>query len=98
MCKALSITVCGDVKGVGFRRFVWSLAKRFGLVGFVENISGRNCVHVYVESDENMLNEYIAKISSNKIYRIDAIDIREGACSGKYTDFIIVKCLGEEEI
>lgn len=37
MYKALSITVTGRVQGVGFRPFVYSLAKKFHLTGTVQN-------------------------------------------------------------
>ena len=37
MYKALSITVTGRVQGVGFRPFVYSLAKKFELTGTIQN-------------------------------------------------------------
>ena len=34
------LSILGLVQGVGFRPFVWRRAKRFGLVGWVENFRG----------------------------------------------------------
>ncbi|MCP5419820.1 MAG: carbamoyltransferase HypF [Gammaproteobacteria bacterium] len=38
--KALNIRVQGRVQGVGFRPFIYRLAQRFGLTGWVQNLGG----------------------------------------------------------
>ena len=43
---ARRIHITGVVQGVGFRPFVWSLARRFGLVGWVRNSSSGVDIHV----------------------------------------------------
>ncbi|MEC3862778.1 carbamoyltransferase HypF [Mesobacterium sp. TK19101] len=43
---ARALTVTGRVQGVGFRPFVFRIAQRFGLAGFVLNRSGQVDIHV----------------------------------------------------
>jgi len=47
--KRLQIQVKGVVQGVGFRPFVYNLAKKFNLTGFVTNTS--KGVTIEVEGD-----------------------------------------------
>uniref|UniRef100_A0A7J3QEU4 acylphosphatase n=1 Tax=Ignisphaera aggregans TaxID=334771 RepID=A0A7J3QEU4_9CREN len=95
--KALSIILCGEVKGVGFRRYVWRVAKALNLKGYVENVSGRDCVKIYIEGDVDIINEFKNRITVNRVYRIDHIETLEHIYTGRYNDFTIVKCVGEEE-
>lgn len=55
--NAYHIHVEGQVQGVGFRPFVWRLAKQFGLSGWVSN--GVDGVHIEIVGDE---------LSSRKFY------------------------------
>ena len=43
---ARRIVLSGQVQGVGFRPFVWRIAKEFGLTGWVKNGPGRVFIHV----------------------------------------------------
>jgi hydrogenase maturation protein HypF len=95
--KALTILLCGEVKGVGFRRYVWRIAKSLNLRGYVGNIPGKDCVEIYIEGEESVIEEFKNKIMTNRIYEIDNIRILEQEYLGKYNDFTIIKCLGEEE-
>jgi hydrogenase maturation protein HypF len=96
--KALLITLCGEVKGVGFRRYVWRVAKTLNLKGYVENIQGKDCVNIYVEGDKSLINEFVNRIKMNKVYRIDYVKMLEKMHTGMYNDFTIIKCLGEEDL
>jgi len=97
--KAALIVVCGEVRGVGFRRFVWRLAKQLGLKGYVENVAGEECVRVYVEGDAAKLEEFSHRIlAAKKVYDITRVEVAERAYTGRYGDFVIIRCAGEEEV
>jgi len=96
--KALLLTLCGEVKGVGFRRYVWRIAKTLNLKGYVENVPGKDCVNIYVEGDKSLIDEFVNRIKMNKVYRIDYVETQEKTYTGIYNDFIIIKCVGEEDL
>ncbi|MEL9940490.1 MAG: acylphosphatase [Ignisphaera sp.] len=98
MLKASSITICGEVKGVGFRRYVWRIAKTLNLRGFVENMPNSNCVKIYVEGADSEIRELVNRILQNRVYTITNINVVDHEYRGLYTDFTIVKCVGEEEV
>jgi len=58
-----SIKINGIVQGVGFRPFIFNLAHRYGLKGWVHNYSGG--VEIEVEGDETALKEFTADIREN---------------------------------
>jgi hydrogenase maturation protein HypF len=94
--KALLIILYGEVKGVGFRRYVWRIAKTLNLKGYVEDIPGKDGVRIYVEGEKSVIDEFINKIMANKVYRIDHVETLEHMYTGKYSDFTIIKCVGED--
>ena len=55
------IFVKGVVQGVGFRPFVYSLAQRHGLKGWVNNSS--EGVHLEVEGDPGVVEQFTGEIS-----------------------------------
>lgn len=63
MCllSALNIWVKGIVQGVGFRPFVYRLAQRYLIKGWVLN--GADGVHIHAEGDEKLVDEFILEIS-----------------------------------
>ncbi len=50
------MTLAGRVQGVGFRPFVYRLAQRFGLTGWVKNATGR--VEIHAEGPEPALHAF----------------------------------------
>src|SRR4051812_4674565 len=58
-----TIAVSGVVQGVGFRPFVFGLASRFGLHGFVKNQTGG--VLIEVEGDDRSLDQFLAELMSH---------------------------------
>jgi hydrogenase maturation protein HypF len=68
-----AITVHGIVQGVGFRPFVYGLASRLELHGFVKNRAGG--VLIEVEGKGNSLDRFVAEISSHPppLARIDRL-------------------------
>lgn len=63
MNSALEIHVKGIVQGVGFRPFVYRLAKRYLITGWVLNAS--DGVHIHAEGDEKLLDEFVMELSEN---------------------------------
>jgi hydrogenase maturation protein HypF len=59
---ARDLEVRGVVQGVGFRPFVWRLAARHGIVGWVRNRSG--VVEIHAEGTEPALDAFCAAISA----------------------------------
>ncbi len=58
-----AITVEGTVQGVGFRPFVYSLACRLELVGYVKNQAGR--VFIEVQGESATLDRFLAELEAS---------------------------------
>jgi hydrogenase maturation protein HypF len=71
-----AITVSGIVQGVGFRPFVFGLAKRYEISGFARNDGGRLIVEA--EGRPDILDDFAAAIAKEAppLARIDAISSR----------------------
>lgn len=89
MLKTYKITISGQVQGVGFRPFIYSLANEFSLIGSVSN--NKEGVIIYItglEKDaQNFYNKIlkqpppVSRIKDSRISEIDFI---------KYTHFKII--------
>lgn len=77
MIEALDITVKGIVQGVGFRPFVYRLAKRYLINGWVLN--GIEGVFIHAEGESHLLDEFVLEISDNApaAARVEEIEIKE---------------------
>ncbi len=77
MKEALDIQVKGVVQGVGFRPFVYRLAKRFLISGWVLN--GVDGVFIHAEGESNLLDEFVIELSENApaASRVEEIDLKE---------------------
>lgn len=69
------ILVSGVVQGVGFRPFIFNLAQRHLLSGFVRNESG--CVHIEIEGSTDALDAFLTALTTSppllsKILRIES--------------------------
>jgi hydrogenase maturation protein HypF len=58
-----AITVEGTVQGVGFRPFVYALASRLGLAGYVKNQAGR--VFIEVEGESTTLDRFLTELEAS---------------------------------
>ena len=61
--ERVSVTVEGVVQGVGFRPYVYGLASRHALGGFVRNRSGQ--VQIEVEGDEGAVRSFLEELPKN---------------------------------
>ena len=87
--KAWRIEVCGEVQHVGFRRFVWSNAKRLGLNGYVRNLP-KDCVEIIAQGSRELIDKLIEKIRSVELFEIKSLDVREVSVKEEYRDFEIM--------
>ena len=60
--KAIKVSVWGIVQGVGFRPFVYRLAKKYGLAGWVQNTSGS--VEIEAEGNQTALRAFLNDLKS----------------------------------
>ena len=79
---ARKIRVSGTVQGVGFRPFVFSLAARYGIRGWVCNTTG--AVEIAAEGDTAALAEFTAGLASQAppLARIDSVTWEDSPASG----------------
>ena len=85
----LSIHLTGIVQGVGFRPFVYNLARQYRLVGSVQNNSQGVLIHA--QGKEDQLRSFVQSIRrlAPVAARIDAVDI-SSLPEVKYSDFRIL--------
>jgi hydrogenase maturation protein HypF len=93
--QAQRISVRGVVQGVGFRPFVYRLARNHGLTGWVLNHSGG--VEIQVEGAAALLAAFARDLREQAppLARIEGIDIAELPAAG-YTAFEIRHSVSEE--
>ncbi|MBC7080672.1 MAG: carbamoyltransferase HypF [Thermoplasmatales archaeon] len=89
------IIVQGVVQGVGFRPFVYRIAKICGLNGYVLNL-GQAGVEIEVEGEKEKIDEFILLLKEKKppMAKIDSIKIKYGK-EKNYRTFEIKKSKGE---
>ncbi|MFD2935153.1 carbamoyltransferase HypF [Spirosoma flavum] len=79
----------GQVQGVGFRPFVWQLARLMKLQGAVSN--GADGVHIYINTDSATAQLFLSRVQAEapRLARIQSVALSEVA-PVYYTDFAIV--------
>ena len=94
MNQPCRIRVRGQVQGVGFRPFVWALAKRLGLRGWVLNDSGG----VLIGAAGAELDAFVAALRTEAppLARIDAIELSPLADADLPDSFEIIASAGGE--
>ncbi|NMC86208.1 MAG: carbamoyltransferase HypF, partial [Anaerolineaceae bacterium] len=89
------IKVTGIVQGVGFRPFVYGLAEKYALAGWVRNSSSG--VDIALEGPEDALEQFLNDLQNRPpaLARIDSCTAETVAVSG-FTGFVIQPSLEEE--
>ena len=77
MIDAVDIHVKGIVQGVGFRPFVYRMAKKYLINGWVLNAA--DGVYIHAEGESKLVDEFIMELSDNApaASRVEEIDIKE---------------------
>ena len=83
------IEVYGIVQGVGFRPFVYNLALKNNLTGYVNNNS--TGVFIDIQGERENINEFVAKLKENppKLSKISKIKIRDKSLNETFVKFNI---------
>jgi hydrogenase maturation protein HypF len=91
---AQRIRVNGTVQGVGFRPFVYSLARRHHITGWVRNTSSG--VEIQIEGEPDLLAGFAAELPAHAppLARIDRISVEEAEPGGA-TEFRILESVAE---
>lgn len=89
MPKAILVSIKGRVQGVGFRPFVYQLAKKYSLNGTVQN--NMDGVRLVLEGQEETLQCMLAELEtkSPRLSRMDSIESEELSYSN-FQDFTII--------
>jgi hydrogenase maturation protein HypF len=85
--KRFYLSVKGIVQGVGFRPFVYNLAKELGIKGYIKNTSGG----VFIEAEGDNCAGFIDDIQRRHppLAKIECIQVQELSVLG-YDDFVII--------
>lgn len=62
--EARLLHITGTVQGVGFRPFIYQLAKVHGLFGYVKNLG--NYVEILIEGNKESLDNFIKELPEKK--------------------------------
>lgn len=91
------ITIKGIVQGVGFRPFVWRLAKSLSLAGTVQNTS--EGVQILLEGNEQAISKFLFQLSNNPPPLSKITSIKQNSAPVQNTqDFIILKSISTDEL
>ncbi len=82
--------ISGRVQGVGFRWYATSIAKEFGIGGWVRNMTdGR--VEIVVEGEPDILKSFTEKMKTSYLgFNIHRIEIDKEQATGEFKEFRII--------
>jgi hydrogenase maturation protein HypF len=88
---AYKIVVKGVVQGVGFRPFIYRIAKKKGLRGYVRNAG--NSVEVFLLGNSLKIEEFVEAVKNNHppLSEIFSIETAPGSPDENFKDFLILK-------
>ncbi len=94
----VKINVTGIVQGVGFRPFIYRIAVKNGLAGYVRN-RGDAGVEILLEGEGQNVKTFMHDLKTQKppLARIDALRSTELSDSNQFSEFTIYKSSAEAE-
>jgi hydrogenase maturation protein HypF len=95
----VKIRVMGIIQGVGFRPFIYRIAVKNGLKGYVRNM-GDAGVEILLEGEENAINNFLKDLREKKpplaqIHEVITVKLEN---ENQYTSFVIEKSSEESEL
>ncbi|PKL59671.1 MAG: hypothetical protein CVV33_06635 [Methanomicrobiales archaeon HGW-Methanomicrobiales-4] len=94
----LNILVRGTVQRVGYRHLIQGIARKHHITGQITNLEGYD-VQIIAEGRYNDLSRFKTdiKIQEHPVY-VESIEVLEGAYTGEYSYFNVVRGTPEEEL
>ena len=89
MRQRVHITITGIVQGVGFRPFVYNLARQLGLVGWVLNHSGG--VDIAAEGKQAAVDEFLVRLSGEAPPLAMISGMTVTACQPEHNDSFVIR-------
>ena len=91
MEKTYKIKIWGIVQGVGFRPFVYRLAKSLNLRGWILNSTGS--VHILIQGEEEKIKKFLDDLikEAPPLSKIEKIEKEEINTTEKFIDFSIIE-------
>ena len=88
--QTIEINITGIVQGVGFRPFLFNLAREFNLKGYILN-RGNAGVRLVLQGEVNKINQFMSNLESRspKIAFIENIEIKQPESKIKYNSLEI---------
>jgi len=95
----VEIKISGIVQGVGFRPFIYRIAVKNGLVGYVRN-RGDAVVEIVVEGKKNSVKQFLKDLKNEKppLARIYDLTTNYSEVEGSFEKFTIIKSSEEVEL
>ena len=95
----VKINVTGIVQGVGFRPFIYRIAVKNDLAGYVRN-RGDAGVEILLEGEAQSIEDFIRDLTEKKppLAQIDSVKSSEISGKNEYENFTIVKSSQEAEL
>ena len=92
------VRVSGIVQGIGFRPFIYRIATKYGLVGYVRN-RGDGLVEIVIEGRKNRIEGFLKELRHKPppLARIYKITTKYSEETGEFKNFRIIKSSGRLE-
>lgn len=85
-----NILIRGVVQGVGFRYFVYRLAKRYNLLGYVKNMPNGEEVFCEVEGEKWAIDEFYAEVKIGPSYsHVVYSEVKYSEATNAFSEFQI---------
>lgn len=96
LLKRAVVVISGIVQGVGFRPFIYRVAKKYNLKGYIRN-DGKG-VRVEVEGEEKDILEFIRSVEAQKptMSQITSLEVDFKDSLVGYTDFLIEESIKDD--